>query len=105
MGKTGLALGVQYARKGQEVVGVDVSARVVELVNAGLAPFPGESGLDSLLKEVIADVRLTATTDAVAATPAAPAVVVVLPLVVHPADVPDFGPLDATTRPIPGRPT
>ena len=66
LGKIGLPLAVQYASKGHEVVGYDVSERVVQLVNDGIAPFPGEAGLDALLKEVVADGRLTATTDGVA---------------------------------------
>ena len=97
LGKIGLPLAVQYASKGHEVVGVDIEPRVVELVNAGLEPFPGEAGLDVLLKEVVADGRLTATTDGVAAARDAEAIVVVVPLVVDANDVPDFGPLDAAT--------
>ncbi len=98
LGKIGLPLAVQYASKGHEVVGYDISERVVQLVNDGVAPFPGEAGLDGLLKEVVADGRLTATTDGTAAARGAEAVVVVVPLVVDGEDVPDFGPLDAATR-------
>jgi nucleotide sugar dehydrogenase len=100
LGKIGLPLAVQYASKGHEVVGVDIEPHVVELVNAGLEPFPGEAGLDVLLKEVVADGRLTATTDGVAAACGAEAIVVVVPLVVDANDVPDFGPLDAATSTI-----
>ncbi len=98
LGKIGLPLAVQYASKGHEVVGYDVSERVVELVNAGIAPFPGETGLDALLKEVVADGRLTATTDGTAAARDAEGIVVVVPLIVDSNDVPDFGPLDSATR-------
>ncbi len=100
LGKIGLPLAVQYASKGHGVVGVDIEPRVVELVNAGLEPFPGEAGLDVLLKEVVADGRLTATTDGVAAARDAEAIVVVVPLVVDMNDVPDFRPLDAATSTI-----
>jgi nucleotide sugar dehydrogenase len=97
LGKIGLPLAAQYASKGHEVVGVDIEPRVVELVNAGLEPFPGESGLGDVLKQVVADGRLTATTDGAAGARGAQAVVVVVPLVVDGAGVPDFGPLDAAT--------
>jgi nucleotide sugar dehydrogenase len=100
LGKIGLPLAVQYASKGHEVVGYDISERVVELVNDGVAPFPGEAGLDALLKEVVADGRLTATTDGTAAARGAEAIVVVVPLIVDARDVPDFGPLDAATKTI-----
>ena len=97
LGKIGLPLAVQYASKGHEVVGVDIDPRVVDLVNAGIEPFPGEAGLGPLLKQAVADGRLTATSDGTTAARGAQAVVVVVPLVVDAEDVPDFGPLDAAT--------
>jgi nucleotide sugar dehydrogenase len=97
LGKIGLPLAVQYAGRGHHVVGVDIAPRVVELVNSGVAPFPGETGLDEALKQAVADGRLTATTDGTAAVAEADAVVIVVPLVVDEQGVPDFGPLDAAT--------
>ena len=61
LGKIGLPLAVQYASLGHSVAGVDIAPRVIELVNAGEAPFPGETGLDEALKRVVAEGRLTAT--------------------------------------------
>ena len=49
LGKIGLPLAVQYARSGEQVIGADVSQRVVDLVNAGEEPFPGEQHLDEYL--------------------------------------------------------
>ncbi|HEU5331200.1 MAG TPA: nucleotide sugar dehydrogenase, partial [Actinocrinis sp.] len=98
LGKIGLPLAVQFAGRGHHVVGVDVAARVVELVNSGVAPFPGETGLDEALKQAVADGLLTATTDGRAAVAQADAVVIVVPLVVDADGIPDFGPLDAATR-------
>ena len=98
LGKIGLPLAVQFASKGHHVVGVDIAERVVRSVNAGTAPFSGEEGLDELLKQVVTDGKLTATTDAAAAAATAQAVVIVVPLVVDGAGVPDFGPLDSATR-------
>jgi len=100
LGKIGLPLAVQYAGRGHQVVGVDIAERVVDLVNAGAAPFPGEAGLDEALKQVVADGLLTATTDGTAAVAAADAVVVVVPLVVDRDGTPDFRPLDAATSAI-----
>ena len=40
LGKIGLPLAVQFAGKGHSVIGADVDERVVELVNAGVEPFP-----------------------------------------------------------------
>ena len=97
LGKIGLPLAVQFASLGHRVTGVDISQRVVDLVNAGEAPFPGETGLDEALKQVVADGGLTATLDGIAAVAEADAVVIVVPLIVDKDGVPDFGPLDAAT--------
>jgi nucleotide sugar dehydrogenase len=98
LGKIGLPLAVQFATKGHDVVGVDVDERAVELVNAGTEPFPGEAELDVRLKEAVTAGRLRATTDYADAIPGADAVVLVVPLFVDAAGIPDFGWMDAATR-------
>jgi nucleotide sugar dehydrogenase len=100
LGKIGLPLAVQFASKGHEVVGADVSAHVVQLVNDGAVPFPGEADLDVKLKEVVAAGRLSATTDTAAAVATAEAVVVVVPLFVNDASEPDFAWMDNATQAI-----
>ena len=45
MGKIGLPLAVQFAEKGHDVIGVDVQQRVVDEINKGNEPFPGEAHL------------------------------------------------------------
>jgi nucleotide sugar dehydrogenase len=100
LGKIGLPLAVQFARRGHRVVGADVDERVVADVNAGREPFPGEDGLGRGLAAMVADGRLAATTDTAAAVAGSEAVVVVVPLFVDAAGVPDFGGMDAATRSI-----
>lgn len=100
LGKIGLPLAVQYATKGHHVVGADVNARTVELVNAGQEPFPGEAQLAEKLADVVASGHLTATTDTAAAVSEAAAVVVVVPLFVDSESRPDFGWMDAATEAI-----
>lgn len=100
LGKIGLPLAVQFASKGHEVIGADVSAKTVDLVNEGLVPFPGEADLDTKLKEAVVAGRLRATTDTTAAVAAAEAVVVVVPLFVDAESRPDFGWMDNATRAI-----
>lgn len=98
LGKIGLPLAVQFASKGHQVVGVDVSARVVDLVNAGVEPFPGEAHLAQSLAENVAAGRLRATTDYGDAVPGADAVVLVVPLFVDETTAePDFGWMDDAT--------
>ena len=99
LGKIGLPLAVQFADMGHEVVGVDVQQRVVDLVNAGIEPFPGEAHLAEKLAELVPAGRLRATTDYADAVPGADAVVIVVPLFVNDETwQPDFGWMDAATR-------
>lgn len=98
LGKIGLPLAVQFASKGHDVVGVDVNPRTVELVNAGIEPFPGEAHLQEQLSELVPAGRLRATTDYSDAIPGADAVVLVVPLFVDAEARPDFGWMDAATR-------
>ncbi len=102
LGKIGLPLAVQMAGKGHRVLGADVNPAVVDLVNNGTEPFPGEAELDVRLKAVVTDGRLTATTDTAGAVADSDAVVVVVPLMVDERSVPDFRAMDAATVAIAG---
>lgn len=97
LGKIGLPLAVQFARSGHEVVGADVNPAVVDLVNGGTEPFPGEAHLADYLAEVVAAGRLSATTDTAEAVSRSNAVVVVVPLFVDEEARPDFGWMDSAT--------
>lgn len=98
LGKIGLPLAVQFASKGHDVVGVDVNATAVDLINAGTEPFPGEAHLQEMLTELVGSGKLRATTDYADAVPGADAVVLVVPLFVDDEARPDFGWMDAATR-------
>ena len=98
LGKIGLPLAVQFASKGHDVVGVDVNAATVDLVNQGLEPFPGEAHLQEKLGQLVPAGRLRATTDYADAVPGADAVVLVVPLFVDDEARPDFGWMDTATR-------
>ena len=96
LGKIGLPIAVQIARHGHEVVGCDVDARVVALVNDAREPFPGEAGLAEGLAEVVGAGRLRASTDTTAAVAEGADLVIAVPPLVVDADArPDFSILDA----------
>jgi nucleotide sugar dehydrogenase len=63
LGKIGLPLAVQFAKKGHHVIGCDVNLKTVDLINAAIEPFPGENFLAEYLAEVVASGHLVATTD------------------------------------------
>ena len=100
LGKIGLPLAVQFAKKGHHVIGCDVNQAAVDLINAGTEPFPGEAHLAEYLKEVTTSGLLRATTDTTSAVAESDAVVVVVPLFVDSDGVPDFGWMDAATEKI-----
>lgn len=100
LGKIGLPLAVQFARKGHSVIGADIVEKTVELVNSGVEPFPGEAHLGEYLAEVVKSGALRATVDTTSAVAQSDAVVVVVPLFVDDEGVPDFGWMDAATESI-----
>ncbi len=100
LGKIGLPLAVQFASKGHQVIGADVNAKTVDLVNAGTEPFPGEAFLDEKLTDVVGRGLLTATTDTPTAVAQSEVVVVVVPLFVDEESRPDFAWMDAATEAI-----
>jgi nucleotide sugar dehydrogenase len=98
LGKIGLPLAVQFASMGHRVVGADVNGAVVDLVNRGEEPFPGEAHLGEKLREAVDAGLLTATTDTADAVSRSQAVVLVVPLFVDGEGVPDFGWMDDATK-------
>ncbi|MCK9247435.1 MAG: nucleotide sugar dehydrogenase [Solirubrobacteraceae bacterium] len=104
LGKIGLPLAAFAAQQGHEVVGCDIDARVVDLVNAAGEPFPGETGLADALRETVVGVAppredggsLRATTDTAAAVAEGADLVLAVPPLVVDADArPDWRALDA----------
>jgi nucleotide sugar dehydrogenase len=100
LGRIGLPLSVQIARSGQDVIGVDTSPHVVELVNRGIEPFPGEENLGSFLLDVTSTGRLRATSDTAEAVRTSSVVIVVVPVVVGPDGTADHSNIDAATQAI-----
>ncbi len=88
LGKIGLPLAVQIANAGHDVVGCDSDPAVVAAVTAGRVPFPNEPGVEQALP-------IAATTDTTAAVEGADLVVVVPPLVLDRAGMPDWRAFDA----------
>jgi UDP-N-acetyl-D-glucosamine dehydrogenase len=96
LGKMGLPLATHIARAGHEVVGCDIDRCAVDAVNAGIAPFPGEAGLDDAIAAVVASGHLRATTDTTEAVADGPELVVAVPpLYVDEHARPDWRSLDA----------
>jgi nucleotide sugar dehydrogenase len=100
LGHIGLPLAVQYASRGNEVVGSDLNPQIVEAINAGRSPHLDEQALIDGVPQQVASGSLRATTSNVEAVREAEAVVVIVPVVVDAERQVDFGPIDAATRDI-----
>lgn len=77
-GKIGLPLAAQCCKRGATVTVCDINANVVDLINAGKAPFY-EPGLDDLLASAHQSGKLTATTDTSKGVSGCSVVVIVVP--------------------------
>lgn len=97
LGKIGLPLAVQYAKKGHNVFGADINQETVELVNLGVEPFPNEHNLQLFLAEVVSEKKLAASISTKECVSKSDVVVVVVPLFVNSQAEPDFAALDAVT--------
>ena len=103
LGHIGLPLAVQYASRGHEVLGIDVSRRIVDTINRGESPHLDEQTLIDRVPELHAAGRLRAATwddSAAAGMREAQTVVVIVPVVVDDRRQIDFRPIDAATRDI-----
>jgi UDP-N-acetyl-D-glucosamine dehydrogenase len=97
MGKIGLPLAVQYAKKGNTVIGIDINPKTIELINQGLEPFPEEANLKEYLADVVSKGLLKATLDYTEAINSVDVVVVVVPLFVNDKAEPEFSAMDQAT--------
>ena len=94
MGKIGLPLAVNFALHNNQVVGLDIQEKVVDLINQGIEPFPGEFNLNRFLNEVIASKTFSATTNAAEAISSAEILVICIPLMHDQDGNPDFTNID-----------
>jgi nucleotide sugar dehydrogenase len=99
LGKIGLPIAVQFAASKHTVIGIDKDEHIIESVNRGLEPFPGEEFLQVKLAEVTGEGRFHATSSYAEAIPDADVIVIAAPLLVDDeTDQPDFSQLDAMTN-------
>jgi len=95
MGKIGLPIAVQYARKGNDVIGLDINPGTIEKINNGREPFPGEKLLQTYLSEVLKNKKLSATLDYQKAIETAEVIVICIPLIINSSNEPDFTNIDS----------
>jgi nucleotide sugar dehydrogenase len=100
LGKIGLPIAITIADAGIKVTGGDASPKVVEEVNSGRAPFPGEPGLVEGIQRSLSSDLLRATTDNAEAAKNADIIVVIVPMYVDDQGIPDYSILESVSRDI-----
>ena len=101
LGHIGLPLAVQYASRGHDVLGIDLSLPIVDALNRGESPHDDEVALVERVPALVAAGRLRAATwDGADALREAEVVVVIVPVVVDADRQIDFAPIDAATADI-----
>jgi nucleotide sugar dehydrogenase len=100
LGKMGLPVAALFASRGNHVVGADINAQVVQMINEGRSPIDNEPGLDEMIRETVTAGRLRATTDTQAAVHASDVIVVLVPLLVDPKNQyePTYGALESAMK-------
>jgi len=98
LGKIGLPLAAQFASKGLDVIGCDVSPTVVDSINAGHSHIHEEEGLEEAVRTAVERGRLKATADTTSAVEKADVVVVIVPLLVDVERTIEYHNLDSATR-------
>jgi nucleotide sugar dehydrogenase len=100
LGKIGLPLAVQYAQHGRRVIGADINAKVVDMINSGQSHIQEEPGLASEVAELVEKELLSATVDITEAVRQAKEVVVIVPVVIDAEHKVNFEGIDAATTAI-----
>jgi nucleotide sugar dehydrogenase len=102
MGKMGLPLACVFADKGAQVIGVDVSEKIVADLNKGVNHVPEEPGLKEMLARVLKAKRFRATTDAVAAAKESDVQIILIPTLLDRNFKPEMKPLEQLCEKIAG---
>ncbi len=97
LGKIGLPVAAQFASKGLEVIGADVSEEVVSGINAGKCHIPEEPELTEKVLSAHKKGLLSATTKTSEAAGRCSVVIIVVPLVVDFGKKPDYRALEAAS--------
>ena len=79
LGKIGSPVAAVFAETGARVIGVDINQKVVDEINRGECPIPGEPGLAEMLEANVKRRRLSATTDGVMAAKESDMMVILVP--------------------------
>jgi len=100
LGKMGLPLAAVFAKNRFNVIGVDTNLSVVNKINRGENPIPGERGLSYLIKKFVKNKKLYATTDGKLASEKTDIKIIIVPTFLNKNNQPDLSMVKNVTEKI-----
>jgi nucleotide sugar dehydrogenase len=98
IGRIGLPTALSFAHSGLPTIGVDINAKLVQMVNSGNYPIKDEPGFDKIFDDVIKNKKFHATTDIGEAIPKSNLVILSLPTPMDKNNVPDYSALISVVK-------
>jgi len=90
LGKMGLPLACVFADRGFNVIGVDINKNIVEKINSGENTVKEEEGLSELVKKVVKNGKLKATSNAIKASKMSDIHIIIVPTLLNENKRPDL---------------
>ncbi len=98
IGRIGLPTALSFAHSGLPTIGVDINAKLVQMINSGNCPLKDEPGFDKIFEDVIKNKKFSATTDINEAIPKSNLVILSLPTPMDKNNVPDYSALISVVK-------
>jgi nucleotide sugar dehydrogenase len=98
IGRIGLPTALSFAHSGLPTIGVDINAKLVQMINSGNNPIKDEPGFDKIFEDVIKNKKFSATTDIREAIPKSNLVILSLPTPMDKNNVPDYSALISVVK-------
>ncbi|HWY36056.1 MAG TPA: nucleotide sugar dehydrogenase, partial [Nitrosopumilaceae archaeon] len=98
IGRIGLPTALSFAHSGLPTIGVDINAKLVQMVNSGNYPIKDEPGFDKIFEDVIKNKKFYTTTDIGEAIPKSNLIILSLPTPMDKNNVPDYSALISVVK-------
>ena len=90
IGRIGLPTALCFANSDFETIGIDINAKLVEMINSNDYPLKDEPGFDKIFDKVVSNRKLSATTDISNAIPKCDVILLSLPTPMNNENIPDY---------------
>ena len=98
IGRIGLPTALSFANSGLPTIGVDINAKLIQMINSGDYPLKDEPEFDKIFENVIKNKKFHVTTDIGDAIPKSNLVILSLPTPMDKNNVPDYSALISVVK-------